>query len=191
MFICSPIEESQSELVKLAKKMKKSTVNVDFILFGEVEDGENKAKLEAFNEAVKSAEGSHLVVIPPSAGLLSDQLLATPILLGENAAAGGGLGGEGAPSNEQFEFGIDPSVDPELALALRMSMEEEKARQEKRAREEAEANKKASLETVKEEADENAPLLDKDGQPSGSGGDVKKEDDQPGKPDDADKMDTS
>ena len=27
-----------------------------------------------------------------------------------------------------FEFGVDPSLDPELALALRISMEEEQAR---------------------------------------------------------------
>lgn len=39
-----------------------------------------------------------------------------------------------------FDFGVDPNLDPELALALRVSMEEERARQEaaaKRAAEEA------------------------------------------------------
>ena len=35
-----------------------------------------------------------------------------------------------------FEFGVDPNEDPELALALRVSMEENRARQ---AREEAAA----------------------------------------------------
>ena len=29
-----------------------------------------------------------------------------------------------------FNFGVDPSLDPELALALRVSLEEERARQE-------------------------------------------------------------
>ena len=29
-----------------------------------------------------------------------------------------------------MEFGIDPNEDPELALALRVSMEEQRARQE-------------------------------------------------------------
>ena len=37
-------------------------------------------------------------------------------------AAGGG-----------FEFGVDPNEDPELALALRVSMEEQRARQEAEA----------------------------------------------------------
>jgi len=185
VFVCSPVEEVESDLVKLAKKMKKNNTSVDFVLFGDIDD-DNHKKLEAFNREVKgSGEGSNLVVIHPSGKLLSDQLIATPILLGEGAASGSGAGGggdAGGASNEDFPFGIDPSVDPELALALRMSMEEEKARQEKIAREEAEAAKKASLESVKEEGDESAPLLDKDGQPGGSSS--KKDDDK-------DKMDTS
>ncbi|KAK3311179.1 uncharacterized protein B0T15DRAFT_388854 [Chaetomium strumarium] len=187
VFVCSPINESERELVVLAKKLKKLSIGVDFVLFGDM-DEENQAKLEAFSREIKgTTDSSHLVVIPPSSKLLSDQLIATPILLGEGVAGGAGsMGGETASSSEDFPFGVDPTQDPELALALRMSMEEEKARQEKRAREEAEAAKKTNLESVKEEG-ESAPLLDKDGQPSGS----KKDDDKGGKPDDADKMDTS
>ncbi|KAL2263427.1 hypothetical protein VTK26DRAFT_6810 [Humicola hyalothermophila] len=186
VFVCSPIQEVEKDLVVLARKMKKSNINVDFVLFGDM-DEENQAKLEAFNREIKgNTDSSHLVVIPPSSKLLSDQLIATPILLGEGAAAGVG-GGEAGGASEDFPFGVDPSQDPELALALRMSMEEEKARQEKRAREEAEAAQKASLESVKEEGGESAPLLDKDGQPSGS----KQDDDKGGKPDSGDKMDTS
>lgn len=186
VFVCSPIEEGERELVQLARKMKKYTTSVDFVLFGDM-DEENQAKLEAFNREVKgTTDGSHLVVIPPSSKLLSDQLISTPIMLGEGASAPGGGDAGGAAATEDFPFGVDPSQDPELALALRMSMEEEKARQEKRAREEAEAAKKTGLESVKEEG-ESTPLLDKDGQPSGS----KKDDDKGGKSGDADKMDTS
>jgi 26S proteasome regulatory subunit N10 len=187
VFVCSPIEEEEKKLVTLAKKMKKGNVSIDFILFGDLDDDETQRKLQAFNDNVKGSEGSHLVVIPPSSKLLSDQLIATPILLGENAAGGSGGGGGGGDSSGFEEFGFDPAMDPELALALRMSMEEEKARQDKKAREEAEAAKKASLEGVKEE-DESAPLLDKDGQPSGSG---KTDDDKDDKKDGGDKMDTS
>ncbi|CEJ90723.1 Putative 26S proteasome regulatory subunit S5A, multiubiquitin chain binding protein [[Torrubiella] hemipterigena] len=150
VFICSPIEESEKELVTLAKKMKKGNIIVDFVLFGELDDDATQKKLEVFNEAVKGNEGSHFVVIPPSSKLLSDQLIATPILLGEGASgAGAGMGG----GDEEFEFGFDPAMEPELALALRMSMEEEKARQEKRAREEQEAATKASLEGIAEEGE--------------------------------------
>ncbi|KAM3556879.1 hypothetical protein MY1884_004829 [Beauveria asiatica] len=168
VFICSPIEENDKELKFLAKRMKKGNISVDFILFGDLDDDDTKTKLESFNEEVKGNEGSHFVIIPPSSKLLSDQLVSSPILLGENASSGGGGMGSG---NDEFEFGFDPALEPELALALRMSMEEEKARQEKRAREEQEAATKASLEGVTEE-----------GEGSGSKKDKK---------DDGDKMDTS
>lgn len=177
VFVCSPIEEEEKELVQLAKKMKKGNISVDFVLFGDLDDDATQKKLEAFNETVKGSEGSHLVVIPPSSKLLSDQLISTPILMGENASgsgggSGGGMGGEGG---EEFEFGFDPALEPELALALRMSMEEEKARQEKQAKEEQEAATKASLGDIKEEGE--------------SSGGAKKDDD--GKKDSGDKMDTS
>ncbi|PFH61056.1 hypothetical protein XA68_18317 [Ophiocordyceps unilateralis] len=184
VLVCSPVEEEEKELTQLAKKMKKGNISVDFILFGDLEDDTTQKKLQAFNTAVKGNEGSHMVVIPPSGKLLSDQLVATPILLGENASGSGGSGGMGG-GEEEFEFGFDPAMEPELALALRMSMEEEKARQEKRAREEEEVAKKASLEGVKEE--------DEAGQASGSGsgsGTQNKQQDSK-KDDDGDKMDTS
>ncbi|KAG9257058.1 26S proteasome non-ATPase regulatory subunit-like protein [Emericellopsis cladophorae] len=154
VFVCSPIADEKKELVQLAKKMKKSNTTVDFVLFGELDDEATQQKLEAFNEAVKSNEGSHMVVFPPSSKLLGDQLISSPILLGEGADGQGG--GESGGNNEEFEFGIDPSMEPELALALRMSMEEEKARQEKLAKEEEEKAKKESLGDVKEE-DESGP----------------------------------
>ncbi|PHH90980.1 hypothetical protein CDD83_2050 [Cordyceps sp. RAO-2017] len=185
VFVCSPVEEEEKELTQLAKKMKKGNISVDFILFGDLDDDNTKKKLQAFNEAVKGSEGSHLVVIPPSSKLLSDQLVATPILLGENASGPSGSGGMGG-GDEEFEFGFDPAMEPELALALRMSMEEEKARQEKRAREEEEAAKKASLGEVKEE--------DESGQAGGSGsvgGGGSQNTQQGGKKDGGDKMDTS
>jgi 26S proteasome regulatory subunit N10 len=37
-----------------------------------------------------------------------------------------------------FEFGVDPNVDPELALAFQVSIEEERARQEDAAEESSE-----------------------------------------------------
>ncbi|CAG7556923.1 uncharacterized protein B0J16DRAFT_296456 [Fusarium flagelliforme] len=150
VFVCSPVEESEKELTTLAKKMKKANISVDFVLFGDLDDDSTKNKLQLFIDTVKTNEGCHLVVIPASSKLLSDQLVSSPILLGENAGGSSGAGGAGG-GNDEFEFGFDPAMEPELALALRMSMEEEKARQEKAAREEEEAAKKASLGDVKEE----------------------------------------
>ena len=102
---------------------------------------------------------SHLVTVPPGP-LLSEALMSSPVVVGED--------GSGAPPAGMagFEFGIDPNEDPELALvtesfpysmnsfsvlysismkivyiffsnllqALRVSMEEQRARQEDEAR---------------------------------------------------------
>ncbi|EEY19020.1 26S proteasome non-ATPase regulatory subunit 4 [Verticillium alfalfae VaMs.102] len=139
VFVCSPIEEEEKKLVQLAKKMKKGNVSVDFVLFGAHDDDETQQKLQAFNENVKGGEGSHLVVIPPSAKLLSDQLISSPILLGEGAG--------------------------NVAAARAARMEEEKARQEKKAREDAEGCPEGFAGTTSRRMASRPPLL---GEASGS-----------------------
>ena len=191
VFVCSPVADEEKKLVALAKKMKKGNIDVDFILFGEIDDDVQK-KLEAFNNVVKGSDSSHLIVAPADGRLLSDQLLSTPILLGEGAAAGG-AGGGGAGGGEFGDFGdFDPNNDPELALALRMSMEEENARQAREAQANEDASKKSNLEGIQEE-DEAQPLLNQQGEPSGSGAGSgssgNKKDDK--SKDGDDKMDTS
>ncbi|KAL8850818.1 MAG: hypothetical protein Q9221_004232 [Calogaya cf. arnoldii] len=196
VFTCSPIEESEKDLVKLAKRMKKNNISIDFIAFGDLEP-DNTKKLEVFNENIKGGDGSHLAIIPPGPSLLSDTLVTTPILSADGVAPRGGGAEDGGAEGGGggFEFGIDPSTDPELALALRMSMEEEKARQEKEGKKDE--PKGESLEGIPEE---NQPLLDAQGEASASGVDKtdedKKESTEPkeGKKDgdgDGDKMDTA
>ena len=179
-------------MIKLAKKMKKNNVSIDFIAFGDL-DPEDTKKLESFNENIKGGDGSHLEIIRPGPSLLSDHLISTPILAGEGVAPRSGEG-DTAPAGESgggFEFGVDPSTDPELALALRMSMEEEKARQEKDKPKEA--GKESSLEQIPEESGENQPLLGADGEASGSVDAPVSKPDQEEKKDKEhdDKMDTS
>jgi 26S proteasome regulatory subunit N10 len=178
--------------------MKKNNISIDIISFGDI-SGDNIKKLQAFNDNIKGGDGSHLEVIPPGPNLLSDSILATPILAADGVGGGAGGSGEGASGEtggtNQFEFGVNPELDPELALALRMSYEEEKARQEKetKAKEEAEKREKEKLEGIPE-ADEKQPLLDPSGEPSGSNAPSvphAKEDEKKDKPDDADKMDTA
>ncbi|KAF3001211.1 hypothetical protein E8E13_001422 [Curvularia kusanoi] len=184
IFNCSPVEEDEKNLVKLAKKMKKTNISIDIVAFGELSDDTLK-KLRAFNENSQSAEGSHLAEVQPSGNLLSDSLVTTPILGGDGSsggAGGGDAGGDaGGSGGNDFEFGVDPSVDPELALALRMSFEEEKARQEKDKKAKEAAEGKTELEGIAE-GDEKQPLLGNQGEGSGSK-DKKKDDD--------DKMDTA
>uniref|UniRef100_A0A8C5KKC1 26S proteasome non-ATPase regulatory subunit 4 n=1 Tax=Jaculus jaculus TaxID=51337 RepID=A0A8C5KKC1_JACJA len=131
-FVGSPVEDNEKDLVKLAKRLKKEKVNVDIINFGEEEV--NTEKLTAFVSALngKDGTGSRLVTVPPGPSL-ADALISSPILAGE----GGAMLGLGA---SDFEFGVDPSADPELALALRVSMEEQRQRQEEEARRAAAAS---------------------------------------------------
>ncbi|KAJ8921806.1 hypothetical protein NQ315_008435 [Exocentrus adspersus] len=153
-FVGSPVASEEKELVKLAKKLKKEKVNVDVISFGE--DTINSDALTTFVNTLNGKDGtsSHLVTVPPGPHL-SDALLSSPIIQGEDGTGGAGLGGSG------FEFGVDPNEDPELALALRVSMEEQRQRQEDEARTAKEASNVESgikTETIKEEPSEEAML---------------------------------
>nr|POF26261.1 26s proteasome non-atpase regulatory subunit 4 like [Quercus suber] len=173
VFVCSPLHDDKSTLVKLAKKMKKNNTSIDIVAFGDLTD-DNLAKLQAFNENVKGGDGSHLEIVHPGPNLLSDSIVASPILAGEGGAPGGGANGAGAGADggsgggEGFEFGVDPSLDPELALVLRMSMEEERERQAREQKARDEADGKTQLDSVPEEGKdgESAPLLDKSGEGS-------------------------
>lgn len=128
LFVGSPIQESKEDLVKLGKKLKKNNVGVDVVSFGS--EDQNQEVLAAFVEAANSGNNSHLVNVPGAGTVLADFLISTPLFMGEEggnpfgAAAGAG-GGGGA-----FEFGVDPNLDPELAMVLRLSMEEERQRQQ-------------------------------------------------------------
>lgn len=156
VFSCSPIEEDEKSLVKLAKKMKKNNVSIDVVAFGDLESDQTK-KLEAFVENVKGGDGSHLAIIPPSPNLLSDELQMTPILGGEGAAPGAGGDGDGDA------FGMEDAAenDPELAFALRLSLEEEKNRQEKERKDQEEQQNKSSLENIPEERQRGGESSDK------------------------------
>lgn len=135
VFVGSPVEADEKELLKLAKRLKKEKVNVDVVNFGEdvsfsPDDlATNSEKLTSFINTINGREGtgSHLVTVPPGPHL-SDALISSPVIQGEDGSGGIGLGSTG------FEFGVDPNEDPELALALRVSMEEQRQRQEDEAR---------------------------------------------------------
>lgn len=202
VFTCSPLSddtESQVSLVKLAKRMKKNNVSVDVIALGELGD-DTTSRLQAFNEAVKGGNGSHFQIVPADGRLLSDVVIASPILAEETGGANGpsasgeeGTSGGAAAGN--FEFGIDPSTDPELALALRMSMEEETARQERETRQAAGTNQ-PQLESVPEESKtgENDALLtqpDADAGTSANNAETTANDEKPNHKQGDDKMDTN
>jgi 26S proteasome regulatory subunit N10 len=156
LFVGSPLTVEGRALAKAGRQLKKNNVSIDVVCMGELEDNEDKLKelVDAANG--RSEEGAertcHLLTIP--AGVLpSDVLASSPIVHGgsggsafaasaasASASGGGGTGGGGGEggggggaAGEGFgDFGgVDPNMDPELAMALRISMEEERARQER------------------------------------------------------------
>uniref|UniRef100_A0A336KG14 26S proteasome non-ATPase regulatory subunit 4 n=1 Tax=Culicoides sonorensis TaxID=179676 RepID=A0A336KG14_CULSO len=127
VFVGSPIKADEQELTKLAKRLKKEKVNVDIVNFGDHE-GNNELLTNLINVLNgKDGTGSHLITVPRGSAL-SEALISSPIIQGEDGLGAAGIGGAG------FEFGVDPNEDPELALALRVSMEEQRQRQEEEQR---------------------------------------------------------
>jgi len=150
IFIGSPIVEGEEELVILGSKLKKSNISVDVINFGE--ETINTKKLEAFiNSVMNEEKDSHLLTIPPGPHILSDIILTSPIVSVEGGTVNPNIGGS---SSDGFDYGgIDPNVEPDLAFALRMSIEDENRRKEKEKLE-----KQKSSETSKEEKKEEKKL---------------------------------
>ncbi|KAF9236425.1 hypothetical protein BU15DRAFT_64020 [Melanogaster broomeanus] len=161
VFVGSPLQGTgadEREMVKLAKKLKKNNVAVDFISFGDGIGEDESRVLNAFVENASNGDNSHLVLAPPGPDLISDLVLSSPILSEDRGIPPEAMGAAGGPSGSRgannFEFGIDPTLDPELAMALRMSMEEEQARQAA----EEQARQAAVNPTCHVDADEEAML---------------------------------
>lgn len=137
VFISSPIKSSIDTVIALAKKLKKNSVAVDVVNIGG--EGENEEVLNAFIENVNNNDNSHILHIPTAVANLADTFMSSDVYLDRDAqnaapvATGAGDGG-GAAAGGEFPFGVDPAQDPELAMVLRISMEEERLRQEALAR---------------------------------------------------------
>lgn len=142
LFIGSPVPETTEELVALGKKLKKNSVALDIVDMAS--DATTTTRLEALLGAVNSSDNSHMVTVPTvgeGGGVVSDVIMSSPIFgSGDGAVSGfaaAAAAGAAAAANAAGgaaagldEFGVDPNLDPELALALRVSMEEERARQQ-------------------------------------------------------------
>lgn len=139
LFVCSPVTASVEELVKLGKLLKKNNVALDVVNFGaENMANDNTEKLEQLIATVNTADNSHLVSIPPGPHIFADLVLTSAIMSGGGAAAGAGMA-PSAAGGVAHPGGVDPEMDPELAMVLRMSMEEERQRQQRAAGAEAKA----------------------------------------------------
>ena len=149
----SPVRDDPRELLRLAKAFKKNSVAVDVVNFGaENAANENSDKWEQFIQAVNANDNSHLVNIPPGPHILSDMVLSSAIMQEEGRGGAGGVGGASGGGGGGGGFDIDPNQDPEMAMAIRMSMEEERARQQRMTGDTAGAAAPAAAATAGESA---------------------------------------
>lgn len=139
VFIGSPIDNDVKSLTKAGKALKKNNIAVDVVSIGQVDD--NQEKLEEFVKAVNQEGNSNLVTIP--AGCVPADVLMTSPIVSDGMGGGGMMGAAPGGAGDAFggagtgggmgNFPVDPNMEPELAMALRVSMEEERARQEQEA----------------------------------------------------------
>lgn len=127
-----PLAETQEQCEDLGKRLKRNNVAIDIINFA---NPENVPKLEAFIQAANNESNSHFMDVPMGAVMITDILFTSPILgnddmPGAGAGAGADVGaGAGAGADPFAEYGgINPQLDPDLAMALKVSLEEERAR---------------------------------------------------------------
>ena len=112
------IEEYKNDLKKLLKKLKKNNIALKIINFGEVES--NTAFWSDISADFSGDDVISVINFMPDGGML----------LWEQINSYSQFNSGGDNENAFMEYGgIDPSMDPELAMALRMSLEDEQQRQ--------------------------------------------------------------
>lgn len=113
----------------MGKRLKRNNVAVDIINFA---NADNVPKLEALVNAANNSSNSHFMDVPQGCTMITDVLFTSPILGNDDGPMpAGGEGGAGVPGGvDRFaEYGgINPELDPDLAMALKVSLEEERNR---------------------------------------------------------------
>ena len=122
-FVASPLEgATEKQLDQIGKVLKKNNVAIDVVSIGD-STGVNRSKLKKLVDSADSGSSCHFLEVESHTGKhLSDLIVSSPIL-----STGGGYS-EGGEGGGDFG-GFDANMDPELAMAIRLSMEEERQRQ--------------------------------------------------------------
>jgi len=133
IFVGHPIDEDLSECENLGKRLKRNNVGIDVINFAHPD---NVPKLQALVQCANNSDNSHFMDVPIGVAMITDVLITSPILQGDNAGdvqmAGDGAAGNIAEpvANRFAEYGgYNPDMDPEMANAMKISMEEYRANQ--------------------------------------------------------------
>lgn len=130
VFVGSPIENDPQALHKLSLQLKKNNVAIDIVSMGENEA--NTEILTNFVNSVSTNDNSSLVVISAGSNERPLDEIMRSSSLGRGGDMGGGMvGGDGFGGDG--DMGFDESMDPELAMVLRISQEESRAAAEAQA----------------------------------------------------------
>ncbi|KAJ3432143.1 26s proteasome non-atpase regulatory subunit [Anaeramoeba flamelloides] len=145
MFVASPLEEKKEDLEKIGSQLRKASISIDVINFGETE--RNEEKLSSLIDNANSGDNCHLLSVPTSTGIiLADQIQGSGIFSSSSGGMGGDYGG-GFGGGGYGGGMVDPNVDPELAMVLQMSLEEERQRQSRLQQENNNENNNKNKET--------------------------------------------
>ena len=132
VFVGHPIQGTEEDFEDVGMRLKKNNVAIDVINFS---NPDNVSRLQTLvataNAGGDDTPNCHFLDVPVGVTHITDVMITSPILQPEDAGMGGpgdvGMGGAGAGGDPMANLGFDPNMDPELAMALRLSMEEANA----------------------------------------------------------------
>jgi 26S proteasome regulatory subunit N10 len=116
LIVGSPLLLEEKNLIKVGKSLRKNNVALDIIAMGE--NLANEEKLQKLVEAANKDDNSRIISVP--AGTHPSDVVRQSAII--NTTGGGGASGGGGGANFAEFGGVDPSLDPELAMALQASM---------------------------------------------------------------------
>ena len=131
VFVGHPLRGSEDDFENVGLRLKKNNVSIDVINFS---NPDNVSRLQTLvNTANKESDDAptcHFLDVPAGCSSIMEVMIASPILQPEDMGGAAGDMGGGAPGmGGGGGLGFDPSMDPELAEAIRLSMEEANAAQ--------------------------------------------------------------
>ena len=148
VFVGHPIVKgTEEDFEDLGMRLKKNNVSIDVINFANPDNiGRLTAMVNCANDGSEDKPTCHFLDVPLGCSHIIDVMMTSPILQPEDmgmggAPVGGNDNGGGAANNDPMAgLGFDPSMDPELAAAIRMSLEEAKQAEQPAPEEEKKAD---------------------------------------------------
>lgn len=119
VFVGHPIVGTQDDFEDLGMRLKKNNVAIDVINFANPDNvGRLQMLVNTTNSGGEAQPNCCFLDVPPGCNNITDMMITSPILQSED------MGGAGSSMGGGAGMMIDPNMDPELAMALRMSMED-------------------------------------------------------------------